>query len=346
MRFPARRAPVLSRRRLLRASAGLLTLPAIIRSAGAAETKEIRIAVQFGINYLPLLVMREHRLYEEAARAAGLPTPTVTWNQFSGGAAMNEALLSGSLDFATAGVAPVLTAWSRTRGNVQVKAVAPLAAMPSCLVTNRPNIRSLRDFAAGDRIAVPAVKVSFQSIILQMAAEQVFGTGEFARLDPLTVSLSHPDAMAALLTGREITAHFSNPPFQEQELKHPNIHRILSSYEVVGGAHTSVMIYATSRFRDANRPWVAAFIAALERADAFITGDPRAAAQLYAKTEKSELAPDFVEKLLRDPQNRFSTEPQNIMAFARFQHHTGQIATVPESWRELFFPELTVTTGS
>src|SRR5437879_830561 len=90
------------------------------------------------------------------------------------------------------------------------------AALP---VTRNPNVKTISDFRDGDRIALPAVKVSAQAVLLQMAAEQAFGAGQQNRLDPLTVTMSHPDAMQALLSGQsEVNAHFGSPPFQYQEV--------------------------------------------------------------------------------------------------------------------------------
>ena len=43
-------------------------------------------------------------------------------------------------------------------------------------------------------------------------------------MDKYTVSLSHPDAQQALMSGNsEVTAHFASPPFQEQELADPRV---------------------------------------------------------------------------------------------------------------------------
>src|SRR5207244_11865235 len=102
-------------------------------------------------------------------------------------------------------------------------------------------------------IAVPAVVVSQQSRLLQIAAEKEFGEGKYSVLDELTVNLPHPDATAALLSGSAtITAHFSNPPFQEQALRDPKVHKVLSSYHLMGGRITPTLLYATSKFRTDN----------------------------------------------------------------------------------------------
>src|SRR5436190_2671213 len=82
-----------------------------------AEMSEIHVAQQYGISYLPLLIMEEQKLIEKHAKAAGVSV-SVSWAKFAGGNVMNDALLSNSLQFASGGVAPFLTLWGRTRGNL------------------------------------------------------------------------------------------------------------------------------------------------------------------------------------------------------------------------------------
>ena len=83
----------------------LLALVATPFSA-SAEVREVRIAKQFGLGYLPLVVAEERHLIEKQAKAAGLGDIKVTWATLGGGSATNDALLSGSVDFASSGVAP------------------------------------------------------------------------------------------------------------------------------------------------------------------------------------------------------------------------------------------------
>jgi NitT/TauT family transport system substrate-binding protein len=325
----------------------VISIGALATGGAAAETGTIRIAQQFGISYLPLVVMKQRALLEEEVVARGLPRPHVEWAVFSGAAAMNDALISGSLDYATAGVGPMVTMWDRTRGNLRVHGVAALGSMPNYLTTNNPAIKTLRDLGERDKIALPSARVGFQAVVLQMAAAREFGEANYAKLDPLSVSMAHPDAAAALLTGRtEITAHFTSPPFQNQELLDPKIHRILSSYDVLGGPHTFNVVYATGRFRDANPLTMAAFVAALDRAMAIINGDPAAATQLYIAEEKSKLPADFLEDIIRAEDTVFTIEPQASMKFATFMARTGSIKTAPQSWQDLFFPELHGRQGS
>jgi NitT/TauT family transport system substrate-binding protein len=312
----------------------------------AEETRTIRIAQQYGIPFLPLTVMKEEALLEKAARDAGLPEPRVEWAQFANGTVMNEALISNNLDIAS-GIGPLITAWAKTRGNLRIAGVASLGSLPLILNTSNPAVRTIADFTDKDKIAVPAVKVSIQAVTLQMAAEALWGPGQQNRLDPLTVSMTHPDATIALLGGRsEITAHFANAPFQYQQLTDPRIHSVLNSYAVTGGPHTSYVVWSTGTFHDANPRSYATFLAALETAMQVIRDKPREAAAIYVAFEKSTLAIDFVEKIIRDPDNVFTTTPQNMMKFALFMERTGAIKEKPAHWTDLFFPELHDRPGS
>ena len=205
-------------------------LAASLWSPGAeAQVKTVRLAKQFGISYLPLTIMEDKKLLEEQAQKLGVEVKT-EWLQLSAGSPMNEALISGNLDFASGGVGPLLTIWSRTRANLKVKGVAAINSMPIWLTTINPDVKTIKDFTEKDRIALPAVKVSIQAVTLQMAAEQAFGPGQHGRLDTLTVSMSHPDGMAAMMSGRsEVTGHFTSAPFQYQELADPRVRKVVDS---------------------------------------------------------------------------------------------------------------------
>ncbi len=238
------------RNRLVRGM--LVAAVALLPFTARGEMSEINVAQQYGIGYLPLMIMEEQKLIEKHAKAAGIDVK-VGWAKFAGGNVMNDALLSGSLQFASGGVGPFVTLWSRTKGNLDVKAVSAINSMPLYLNTRNPSVKSIKDFTEKDRIALPAVKVSIQAVTLQMAAEKAFGEGQQGKLDSLTVSMSHPDAQTALLSGQsEITAHFGSPPFQYQQLQKPGIHTVLNSYEVLGGPATFNVVWTTSKFRSEN----------------------------------------------------------------------------------------------
>src|SRR6266478_6195969 len=307
-----------------------------------AETNEIRAAQQYGLSYLALMLMEDGKLVEKHAKQAGLPELKVTWAKLGGPQAMNDALLSGSLDFGTGGVPSLITLWAKTHGTTnEVKGVGALNSMPVNLVTSNPKVKSIRDFTDQDKIAVTTVKVSTQALLLQMAAAKEFGEQNYAKLDPLTVSLPHPDAMTALLSGGStITAHFSSPPFQYQEVARPGIRTILSNYEILGGPATFNLVWSTSKFRDANPKTYAAFVAAFEEATATINRDKRAAAEVYKRMSGTKESIDELLKMMQDPLVEYTLTPKSIMKTAEFMAKVGTIKDRPATWKDLFFPNV------
>ena len=218
--------------------------------------------------------------------------------------------------------------------------IAAINAMPLYLNTVNPDVKTIKDFTEKDRIALPAVKVSIQAVTLQMAAEKVFGVGQHGRLDALTVSLGHPDGMAQMLGGKsEITAHFTSAPFQYQELDDKRVHKVLDSYEVLGGPHTFNSVWATSKFYNENRKVVEAFVAALDEAMKFIKSDPAGAAALWVKAENSKLPVAQAEKIIRAPENEWTMTPKKIMDYADYMTRVGMLAVKPASWRDVYFEE-------
>lgn len=317
-----------------------------LAGAAAAEVDTVRLAKQFGISYLPLTVMEEEKLLEKHAKDLGLDVKT-EWLRFTGGSGMNEALLSGNLDFAAGGVGPMLTIWGRTQKSIGVKGVAALNAMPLYLVTVNPNVKTIKDFTEKDKIALPTVKTSIQAVTLQMAAEKTFGEGQQNKLDPLTVSMGHPDAQVAMMGGRsEINAHFGSSPFQDLELKDPRTHKALDSYDVLGGPHTFNLVWTTTKFAESNPKVMKAFLAALEDAMARIKADPKGIAALWLKAENSKMPQDEAVALITSPQNQWTTTPQKMMTYLDYMNRAGLVTAKAKDWRDLFFAPLHTASGS
>jgi NitT/TauT family transport system substrate-binding protein len=311
-----------------------------------AEGK-IRIAEQYGVVFLLLNVAQDQKLVEKAGKKRGIDIE-VDWVKLSGGPAVNDALLSGSIDIAGGGVGPLLTIWDRTLGKQNVKGVASFGNFPYYLISNNPNVKTIADFSDKDRIALPAVGVSVQSRILQLASAKLWGDKEFARLDKYTQTVPHPDAAAAVIAGgTEINAHFGNPPFQEQELaQNPNAHIVLNSYDVLGGPSSSTVLYATEKFRNDNPKTYAAFLDGLQEAARFISANPEKAADIYLKINKSSTDRDLLLKVIKNPQVQFKITPQNTFVFAQFMHRIGVIKNKPASLKDYFFDDAHIAGGS
>ncbi len=326
------------RRRFLAAAPGAALLAA--RPALAAAP-EIRFARQFSMGYLQFNVMERRGLVEKHAAALGLPEVKVSWLTFNGPDSMNGALISDSVDIVSGGIPGLVTLWARTRGTAQeVRGICALSSQPCLLNTRNPALHGIADLTEADRIAVPTVKVSIQAVTLQMAAAKLFGPAEFARFDPLTLSMSPPDATIALLSGGNgaISCAFSVPPFQEQQLERPGIRTLLNSFEVAG-PHSFTLAWTSARFRERNPVLYQALLLALEEATEIVNADRVAAARLWIEDSGSKLPIEKVGAVVSGPQVRWTMVPESTAAYAGFMRTAGTVRAAPASWQDLFFPE-------
>jgi len=323
--------------------AGLCGLSAATR----AEVSEVRFAQQFSMGYLQYNVMKHQNLLEKHAALLGVPNLKVTWAVFNGPDMMNDALLSGSVDVVCGGVPGLLTLWAKTHGTANpVRGIAALSQQPVLLVTRNPAVKTIRDFGPGDRIALPAVKVSAQATLLQMAAAKEWGDAQYDRLDSLTFSLSPPDSTTGLLSGNAgFNSVFSVPPFQSLQLRDPAVHVVLDSHDITGPA-TGGNTWTSARFHDANPRVYQALIAALKEASAFIPGHERETLGYYAEDSKMKMDVAFLAQILEDKRYKYVLKPEAMMTWASFMHRTGRIKVMPASWKDLFWPEIHDMDGS
>jgi NitT/TauT family transport system substrate-binding protein len=305
-----------------------------------AEVKEVNVAQQYGVSFLPLIVMERNKLVEKHAKATGLGEVRVSWTKVAGPSVINDGLITGNVHFAATGAPSMITLWDKTKG--AVKGVASMTTYPLYLITRDPDVKSVTDFSEKDKIAVPSIKVSTQAILLQMAAAKAFGPDQYARLDTLTVGLSHPDAMLALMNNTGgVNSHFTSSPFYEQEMKVPGARTVLTSYDILGGRATAVLITASSKFREANPKTYRAFFDALSESIETIRKDKRAAAKVYleqAQDKKNTV--DDILRMIDNPDYEYTLRPEKVQKTAEFMHQIGNIKKRPDSWKDLFFPEV------
>jgi NitT/TauT family transport system substrate-binding protein len=314
-----------------------------------SNVEEIRIPRGAGgVGFLPLLVMEKNKLVEKHAGAAGIVNLRVQWIELGGPSAMNDALLSGAVDFIAAGPPAFLVLWDRTVDSAKVRGVAAMTSLPMYLNSTRAGLKKLEDLTDSDKIAMTAIKVSIPAIIMQMYAAEKYGAGEATRFDKYTVSMTHPDGVVALLGGSgAISAHFTSPPFHQRERKDPRVHTVMSSDDVMKGSTTFTMLSTTAAFRERNPKAVAAVLAALEEAHQTIREDTAKAAELLrTSTTESGFSAEELLEVVGDPAVKFTTTPENVMKYAEFMHRTGTLKTLPASWRDLFFDEIHGVPGS
>ena len=310
-------------------------------TASRAEISEITIAQQFGVSFLPLMLMERDQLIEKHAKAAGVEVKT-NWQKVAGPSVINDGILSGNVHFGAVGAPSLVTLWSRTKSNVGVKGVAAMTSYPLYFVTRNPELKSLRELSSKDKIAIPSVKISTQALMLQMAAADLFGQPNYQKFDEFTVSLSHPDAMIALMNNTGgVNAHFGTSPFYEQEMKLPGARLLTTSYDILGGRASALVVIASSKFHDANPKVYKAFLAAQKEAIDTINKDKKAAAKAYleiANDRKNTVEDIFA--VIDDKDYAFTLSPEKVFKTAVFMGKVGTVKDPPAKWQDLFFPDI------
>lgn len=251
--------------------AACLTAAALTAAGcGKKEDRTIGIAEQFGIAYAPLQIMKEKGLLEEK-----LPGVTVNWKQFGGPTGIREGMLNGEIDFGFMGVAPVLIGIDN---GMKWRYATGISANQVAIVTADENVKSLKDLTEKDRIAILSPACT-QHVLLCMLAEQQLGDAH--ALDNQLVSMSHPDSVNALLSGTEITAHVSTPPYITQELN-GGMHVMADGEEIMGRPFTFITGVAMEDFYQNHRDYYDAFLEALEEAIDYINDNREEAVSLLA----------------------------------------------------------------
>jgi NitT/TauT family transport system substrate-binding protein len=315
----------------------------------ASAQPEIRISRTTTMAYLPLMVIEHEKLLEKHAAQAGIADLKVSYHTFTGPSAQFDALFSGNVDVVAVGSTALITLWARTKGTQnEVKGISALASMPITLSTRNPQVKSIRDFSDKDRIAVPSVQVSFQAMLLQMAAAKEWGTENYKKLDPLTVGLGQMDAVAAMAQPtHEVNADFATPPFLYIERGMPGIRPIITMKEILGENGTIGTAATTTRFRTTKPELYKILHAALAEAMGIIAADKERAVDGYlGATGDRKTSRDMLLKIANDPDVEFTMTPRAMKSYADFMFKTGSIKRQPESWKELFFSETAQLNGS
>ena len=84
----------------------------------------------YGLAFLPLHVAIENKLIEKHAAAAGIADVKLTISNLGSGAAINDAIISGSVDVAMAGLTVLINLWDKTVGRNAVKGMMAISDTP------------------------------------------------------------------------------------------------------------------------------------------------------------------------------------------------------------------------
>ncbi len=255
--------------------------------------------------------MREQKLLEKR-----LPDVEIRWKQFGGPTAIREGMLNGEIDFGFMGIAPVII--GRDSG-MKWRYATAISSNQVAVVVSDPKVQSLADLTEKDRISILSPACT-QHVILRMLCKQQLGDPK--ALDSQLVSMNHPDSVNALLSGTEITAHVSTPPYITQEIQ-GGVHVIADGQDVMGEPFTFISGVAMEEFYEEHRDWYDAFLEALQEAIDYINDNREEAVKLlapvYGITEE-ELA-----EQMGYNGTIYSTELKGIGRMSQAMYETGFI---------------------
>jgi NitT/TauT family transport system substrate-binding protein len=292
---------------------------------------KVTIAYQPGVGYAPLIVLKQQKTLEKQ-----FPNTQFDWKVLASGAAITNGVVSGDIQIGAQGIAPILVGWAQ---GVNWKIVAPLDWGDLWLMAKDPSIKTIADLK-GKKIAMPS-PTSIQAAVLRKMAQAKLGDAH--ALDSTIVSMDHPDAMQALLSG-QIDAHLTSAPFQLQE-KVRGAHVVARSYQYFG-AHSFLAAAMTQTFYADNTDFANAFYKDVAAAIKLVNDNPTKVAKILQDDSGGVPTWRQYKQWLGVSGLKFTTQPLGIMRFASFMSTIGMISKVPASWKDLAFPPVAALKGS
>lgn len=304
---------------------GVVLIILTLAGCSPSSRKTLAIADQYGLAYAPLEIIK-HEGYLEKHLGKEF---TVSWVKLANTTAIREAMLSGNLDVGFMAIPPFLIG---ADNGMPWKIFTGLSSSPLGLVTNNPEITSLGDLSGKGKIALPQPG-SIQHILLAMAAQREIGDAK--TFDNQLIAMKHPDGLQALIAGKEVSAHFTAPPYLQQELSEPGLHQLLSGEDAFGGPFTFIVGVAQQDFLgDEKRR--SAFQAALDDAMAFMAANPDKTAAVLAQAYG--MTPEAVREQLYNQGMTYQTEISGISGFADFMTDSGYLTQTIQAeailWQE------------
>jgi NitT/TauT family transport system substrate-binding protein len=274
-----------------------------------------------------------------------LPGKKVVFKQLNSGAAIRDGMLSGDIDVGAGGLGPFLVGWAQ---GVDWKILTPMEDMDLWLMAKSPKYKSLADYKAGGKIAMPAPD-SIQAVVLRKGAEDQLGDAH--ALDKSIVSMGHPDGLQALVSG-QLAGHLTSPPFEFEE-KDKGAHVVLSSYKEFGGPHTFNSVFMRQGTYDANKDVADAIFKDVanaifkdvKRAIDMLNNDPKQAAQVLAQESGGANTAQQFYGYITHKGVHYTNVPQGFVKFGQFMKQIGLIKKAPTNVNQLTFPQLHSVSG-
>ena len=288
-----------------------------------AGTKKITIAYQYGMAYAPMTVMREQNLIE---KYYGEPI-TVEWAQLNSGSAINEGIITGSIDAGAMGIAPAITGMLK---GISYKIFSAVSAQPQVLMTHNDSLSSLSDFTSENKIALVNIG-SIQHIMLAMAAKEELGDAH--ALDNNIVAMSHPDGMSALLSGA-VDAQLTTSPYVYKERGQEGIGELDAIEKVWPEGSTFIVGVASEKVHEDEKLYQA-LVDAMNEALDFLTDNKEAAAEMLCGSEG--VTAEVMLEWLNDPACIYSAETKGVTRMAQFMVDEGFAEGTLEGFSQLAY---------
>ena len=295
----------------------------IFNSCSNNKDLSVTIAEQYGLAYAPLQIVKQKKIIEDQ-----YPGIEVNWVRLGNTAAIREAILGGSVDIGFMGIPPFLIGWDK---GMEWKIFTGLSKAEIGLVTWRGDIKSLADFSPDDRIALPQPG-SIQHILLSMAAEKQLG--QYDIFDNQLVAMKHPDGMSALLTRRDVAAHFTSPPYIMMELLEPDMKLVLDGREAMGSNFTFIAGTVTNKFSSIHPELISVIRDSIDSAVKVIRETPEDAVAILKK--EYQIPDETLLTYLTEGSLEYSSELEGLEEFILFMKQKGYIEKSPENIDEIF----------
>jgi NitT/TauT family transport system substrate-binding protein len=247
-------------------------------------------------------------------------------------------LLGGALQAGVVGTPSAILLTDKTK---DVKLVGSMGNFPMLFMTKSPGLKTVADLGPQDRIATVAVKTGIYSLVLQMKAAKLWGPENYDRLDKYTVTMSHADALTAMLSGSgTITVHGCSYPHALQE-QDAGAHVILDSKEVLGGANGMITgLVASQKYCAANPKTCQALTAALIEAHQWINEDKDRAAKFFFDYGKTGETLPELQKQIKSAEVKFTIKPEGVEPFADFMFNVSKLVKSKLGYNDLVFDNL------
>lgn len=306
--------------------------------AGAADdSATIAIGYQRGLAYLPVILMEQQKLFEKHATRLGIKT-TAEYRLLGGPAPIVDGLLGSALQAGVVGTPSAILLTDKTK---DIKLIGSMGNFPMLYMTKRLELKTVADLGPQDKVATTAVKTGIYSLVLQMKAAKLWGPENYDRLDKYTVTMSHADALTAILAGSgTVTVHGCSYPHALQE-QDAGAHVILDSKEVLGGANGMITgLVASQKYCSANPKTCQAMVAALTEAHQWINEDKDRAAKFFFDYGKTgETLPELA-KQIKSTEVKFTIKPEGLQPFADFMYGVSKLVKNKLTYSDLVFDHL------